>query len=214
MARHTNSPAPNHTYVAGDPVGTWDLTPDAYNGGWTVLSVSGSGTAKKFVVKKGDSSPGTVSASGFATKMFFAYDVGSINFNRVNVKGFASVYGGTAVPPEALQSIRFGARHAPVPNPGNPGTVLGFLHQNEDETPLNLDQWGGSLTATNWYAMPPPSTSTVGGFVEPDTGTANYSITRPTDHVAAGTVPAYCDWASHPHVSGRLVSGRRRSVTT
>ena len=141
--------------------------------------------------------------------MSFGYDVGSINLNRVNTKGFSSVYGGTAVPPEALQTIRFGARVAPSANAGNPGTVLpGYPgHPNEDQTPLNVDQWGGTLTATNWYAMPPPSTSTVGQFVEPDAGTVNYSVIRPTDHVAAGGTPAYCDWLNHPHVSGRLNFG-------
>ena len=201
--------APNHNFVVGDPVAQWSLSPSSYNGGYTVLSVSGSGSSKKYVVKKGDPSPGTVSSGGFATKMSFAYNVGSINFNRVNVKGFASTFGTAAVPPEALQSIRFGARVAPSANPGNPGTVLpGYPgHPNEDQTPLNVDQWAGSLTATNWYAMPPPSTSTVGQFVEPDSGTVNYSVIRPTDHVAAGTVPAYCDWANHPHVSGRLNFG-------
>jgi hypothetical protein len=201
--------SPNHTYVAGDPVAQWGLTPSSYNGGYTVLSVSGSGSTKKYVVKKGDPSPGTVSAAGHVTKMSFGYNVGSINLNRVNVKGFASVYGGTAVPPEALQSIRFGARPAPAANAGNPGTVLpGYTgHPNEDQTPLNIDQWAGTLTATNWWAMPPPSTSTVGLFVEPDAGTVNYSVIRPVDHVAAGTVPAYCDWPLHPNVSGRLNFG-------
>ena len=202
--------AANHTYAVGDPLVQWGITPSSYNGGYTVLSVSGSGSTKKYVVKKGDPSPGTVSASGHVAKMAFAYDVGSINFNRVNVKGFASVYGGTAVPPEALQSIRFGARVSPNANAGNPGTILpgyGTGHPNEDQTPLNLDQWGGTLTATNWYAMPPPSTSVVGQFVEPDAGTVNYSVIRPTDHVAAGGTPAYCDWLNHPHVSGRLNFG-------
>lgn len=198
--------APNHTYVAGDPVAIWGVTPTSYNGGYTVLSVAGSGASKTLTVKKGDPSPGTVSASGHITKMSFAYNVGSINLNRVNVKGFTNALGN---PAEALQSIRFGARPAPSANAGNPGTVLpGYTgHPNEDQTPLNVDQWAGTLTATNWYAMPPPSTSTVGEFVEPDAGTVNYSVIRPVDHVAAGTVPAYCDWPLHPNVSGRLNFG-------
>lgn len=188
--------ATGHTFSAGDPVAVWNCTPDAYNGGFTVLSVSGN----NFTVKKGDSSPGALTVNGKAAVMSFAYDVGSINFNRVNVKGFHNDLQNTA----SLQSIRFGARHAPVPNAGNPGTVLNYVKQNEDETPLNIEQWNGTLAATDWYGN--PDAGNVGQYVEPDSGTANYSGARPVYH--AGT-PSYADWPNHPGVTAgtRIIEG-------
>lgn len=188
--------AAGHTFVTGDPVAIWNVTPDAYNGGFTVLSTA----STTFTCKKGDSSPGALTGNGKAALMSFAYDVGSINFNRVNVKGFHNDLQGTA----SLQSIRFGARHAPNVNAGNPGTVLGYVKLNEDETPLNIDQWNGTLTATDWYGN--PDSGVVGDFVEPDSGTANYSGSRPVQH--AGT-PAYADWPSHPNVTAgtKIIEG-------
>jgi hypothetical protein len=195
--------SPNHTFAVGDAVGVWNVAPSSYNGGFTVLSTAGSGTAKTFTVKKGDSSPGTVTQSGHAEKFAWGYSVGSLHFNRVNVAGTAR---GAPDNAPANQCIRFGARAAPNPNAGSPGTVTGYTKQNEDTTPLNVDWWPGTLDTNSFYAD--PGAQGLGDFVAPGTPTSVYSVVRPVQHAAAGTVPIYVDWPNHPNTgTSRIYSG-------
>jgi hypothetical protein len=168
-----------------------------WSGVYVVRPSGGGGSPATFTVKKGDASPGTLTASGRVELMAFAYDVGSIHLNRVNVIG---VHRPAPDDTEANQTIRFGARTAPDPNPTSPGTITGYTKQNEDTTPLNVDWWSGSLDASNWYAT--PGSQTLGNFVAPGSGTSTYSVARPVSHAAAGTVPIYLDWPNHPGVSG------------
>jgi hypothetical protein len=190
---YTYTTSAAHGYNVGDVIVIWGLVPNAFNGGYTILST----TSTSFTCKRGDTaSPGAVTSSGFAARAGFAYPVGSIYLNRFNAVGFHNDLQGTP----SNQAIRFGARTAPQPNAGNPGQVLGLPagHVNEDQTPLNIDQWNGALAATNWYGE--PDTGDIGGWVEPDEGTSNYSGSRPVFHAAAGGQPAYCDWPNHPNV--------------
>jgi hypothetical protein len=187
-----------HTLNVGDPVCVWNPSLAAsagsnFYGGWTINAV----TATTFTVQRGDdATPSALTAGSRACLMFFDYDVGSHNFNRVNVKGFGNeITGGVS-----LQSLRFGARTSPQPNAGNPGTVLGLPtgHVHEDDTPLNFTSWQGTLSATSWYGV--PDAGNIADWVEPDSNTNHYSQVRPTQHAAAGGQPAYASWDNHPNV--------------
>lgn len=191
---YTYTTSAAHGYNVGDTVVVYNCLPAAFNGGYTCLAGT---TGTTIVAKRGDTaSPGAFTQNGRVAEIFFAYTVGSINLNRVNIKGFTNEITGGAT----NQSIRFGARTTPDPNPGNPGTILGLPagHVNEDQTPLNVDQWAGTLSATNWYGV--PDAGNIADWVEPDSNTNNYSVARPTQHAAAGGQPAYASWDNHPNV--------------
>lgn len=183
--------ANGHGLNVGDYAGVANVSPSGYNGGHTVTAR----TVNTFTVLLGDLTPAAYTSGGLVQKMAFAYDVGDIHLNRVNVIGLTNV---TGTPVEAVQGIRFGARTAPTP-PATAINQTAYIKQNEDQTRLTIDAWSGTFDATNFYLEAPPLTANIGLFVAPDTGSTNYSVVRPV--LNTGVTPNEITWPNHPQVT-------------